>query len=128
MSHTHERGQMQYSFSADMKDQLNENGSLPSKPQWLMEDERESPIPWPVSLSAGGPLNRASVTRLVATRVRGLLAERQGAEGCGGVGRSQVAIVILAKEGSAKYHNEMTSTDPSTCPDTNFTLDYCPMQ
>ncbi|KAJ5596303.1 hypothetical protein VI817_004404 [Penicillium citrinum] len=128
MSHTHERGQMQNSFSADMKDQLNVNGSLPSKPQMVNGGRARNPIPWPVSLSAGGPLNRASVTRLVATRVRGLLAERQGAEGCGGVGRSQVAIVILAKEGSAKYHNGMTSTDPSTCPGTNFTLDYCPMQ
>ena len=77
MSQTHERGQMQDSFSADMKDQLNENGSFPSKPQMVNEGRvRKNPIPWPVSLSAGGPLNRASVTRLVATRVRGLLAER----------------------------------------------------
>lgn len=56
---------MQIPSSAAMRDQLNEMDLPVQSPSGFDELTQTNPIPWPVSLSAGGTNNRASVTRML---------------------------------------------------------------
>lgn len=67
IDHTHELGRMQDPLSAAVRDQLNENEpAFRPDSEWKLGTEREeTPSLWPVSPTAEGTNDRASMTRLL---------------------------------------------------------------